>query len=152
MQSKNPAEKGELFSFKKMFLSCAAGAAIALAGAVVLIFLTALIAYPTADPMGFAPAGYGIFLLSAFLCGLISAKKAGGRAFFCGALGGGIYLAVAASVSMLLVQEDMGIRRIVLLLSAFTLAVAGAALTASGGGKGVRKPSRPAAAALKKRK
>lgn len=152
MYSKGQTESGDALSFKKLFLSCVMGAAIALAAALVLMLLTALIAYPTADPMGFVPAGYGIFLLCAFLCGFISAKKAGGKALFCGAIGGAVYLAVAVSVSMLLVQEDMGARRMVLLISAFAVAVVGAALTISGGGKGARRPTGHAKAKLKKRK
>ena len=153
MHAKNQAESMAAFSFKKMFLSCVVGAAVAFLSAFILMLIVGLIAYPTGDPMSFAPAGYAVFLVSAFICGFLSAKKAGGKALFCGAIGGAVYLAVVISMSLLLTQEDMGIRRIVLLLSAFAVSIVGAALTLSGSGaKRTRKPPNLAAAKLKKHK
>ena len=153
MHAKDHKENEEVFSFKKMFSSCMIGVSLSLAAALVLILIIGAVAYPTGDPMSFAPAGYGVFLLCALLCGLFSAKRAGERALLCGAVSGVIYLAIAIAVSMLLVQEDMGVRRGVLLISAFAVSIVGAALTMAGSGsKGVRRPQNPAAAKLKKRK
>ena len=126
---------------KKIFLSCVIGVIIAFACALVLMLIVNIIAYRSGNPMKFRIAGYIIFILCAFVCGFLSAKRAGSKALICGLLSGAVYLAFIYSISLICTQEDMGIRRIVLLASAFAVCIIGAYAGLAGtGNKKVKRP------------